>query len=141
MRKENGERGNKSVEGEGVSCKGERVGGKDQCRVVISVEANGIVEKMVGIVNDGFSAGLITKSDVANYVFVNLEKYLNDSDFKNLRSIHFDDKKVLASILKNVDGENDLPEEIKKALREHYGITEKDKKRSLKQSQISPTSI
>ena len=37
-----------------------------------------------------------------------------------------------AALLRNSGAKGDLPEEIKKALREHYGITEKEKKRSSK---------
>ena len=98
-------------------------------RVVITKDANSILESLVSRTGEGFEAGTITKSDVANYVFLNLQKFFSESDMKALRTIHFDEKKVLSSFLKS---ENDLPEELKKAIRLHYGLTEKDKKKSSK---------
>jgi hypothetical protein len=95
-------------------------------RVVITKEANESLEMAVGKVGEGFDAGTITKSDIANYIFKNLAKFFTEMDYKNLRAIHFDEKKVLGSILKS---ESDLPEELKKAIRTHYGITDKEKKK------------
>ncbi len=79
--------------------------------------------------NDGFNTGMITKSDLAMYVFLNLRKLITDSDIKNLQALHFDDRKALSSLLKNTDDISCLPEELKRVLREHYGVSEKDKKR------------
>ena len=85
--------------------------------------------------------GIITKSDLANFIFQNLENLLSDADYKKIRSLHFDDKKVLNDLLRKSDSANDLPEEIKRAIREHYGLAEKDKKRSSKaENDLSPGS-
>jgi hypothetical protein len=99
--------------------------GREQFRVVISAEANVALEAVLGTVADGFDAGAITKSDIANFVFMNLQKYLLDSDIKTLRGIHFDEKKVLSSLLKN---ESELPQDLKNAIRAHYGLMDKEKK-------------
>lgn len=48
-----------------------------------------------------------------------------------IRATHFDEKKVLGSILRNDD---DLPDEIRKALRIHFGFDDKDKKKSSRKS-------
>lgn len=96
-------------------------------RVVISKESNDSLEAVLSRCSEGFDSGSITKSDVANYVFQNLTKFFSDSDVKTLRAAHFDEKKVLGSILRNDD---DLPEDLRKAIRAHYGISEKEKKRS-----------
>lgn len=105
-------------------------GSLEQNRVVIDKDANKILEKEVLKANKGFDAGIITKSDLANYVFQHLDKFLTESDFKKLRSLHFDDKKVLSDLVRKTDDTKDLPEEIRRALREHYGLVDKDKKRS-----------
>ncbi|MFP5519534.1 MAG: hypothetical protein ACLGGX_06495 [Bdellovibrionia bacterium] len=96
-------------------------------RVVISKESNDSLEVALSRCSDGFDSGTITKSDVANYIFQNLAKFFSDSDVKTLRATHFDEKKVLGSILRNDD---DLPDEIRKALRIHFGFDDKDKKKS-----------
>ncbi|MBY0316111.1 MAG: hypothetical protein K2Q26_11360 [Bdellovibrionales bacterium] len=98
-------------------------------RVVICDEANKALEDIVTKVNVGFDSGAITKSDVANFVFQNLVKHFSDADSKALRSLHFDDKKVLSTILKS---EEDLPEDLKKAIRQHFGVAEKAPKKSAK---------
>ncbi|MGE3759089.1 MAG: hypothetical protein AB7H97_15105 [Pseudobdellovibrionaceae bacterium] len=101
-------------------------------RVVISKEANEALESALGRCTDGFDTGAITKSEVANYVFQNLNRFFQDSDVKALRAANFDDKKVLSSILKTDD---DLPDELKKAIRAHYGIADKEKKRAIRSAQ------
>lgn len=110
--------------------------GREQFRVVISGEANGALEGMLKRVTDGFESGSVTKSDLANYVFQNLQKFLSESDIKILRALHFDEKKVLGSLLKT---EDELPEDLKKAIRAHYGIIEKDKKKPAKNAFDLPT--
>lgn len=106
--------------------------GQEQFRVVITREANDCLGEAASKVNLGFEAGAVSRSDIANYVFKNLSRHFNDADVKALRTLHFDDKKVLGSILKSDEA---LPEEIRRALREHYGISEKEKKRTLRAAQ------
>lgn len=102
---------------------------KEQFRVVISREANESLEQCVAKANKGLEGGAVTRTDLAIYIFSNLSKLLTDADYKALRAIHFDEKKVLGSILKS---EEELPEDLRRALREHYGIAEPNKKRPLK---------
>jgi transcriptional regulator with XRE-family HTH domain len=66
----------------------------------------------------------LNKSDVANYIFCNLGRLLDDFDVKTLRNLHFDERKVLTSLAKNASEENQIPEPLRKALRELYGLTE-----------------
>ncbi len=100
-------------------------------RVVISKDSNEALESALDRCTEGFDSGNITKSDLANYIFQNLHRFFVEADVKNLRATHFDEKKVLGSILKT---ETDLPEELKKAIRSHFGITEKEKKRTPRSS-------
>jgi hypothetical protein len=102
---------------------------QEQYRVVISKEANWALEEVTRKVNLEFNAGLVTKSDVANYFLADFKKLISDSDVRAIRSLHFDEKKVLNSILKK---EDELPEEIKRAIRDHYGLVESPKKRGPK---------
>lgn len=96
-------------------------------RVVISKESNEALESALGRCNGDFDSGAITKSDIANYIFQNMSKVFSETDVKNLRAVHFDEKKVLGSILRT---NTDLPEELRKAIRAHYGIPDKEKKRT-----------
>lgn len=101
---------------------------QEQYRVVITKEANDCLEGAVEKVNRDLT-GAVSRSDLANYVFLNLAKLLSDADLKALRALHFDEKKVLGTILKS---DEDLPDELRRALREYYGISESGKKRSLR---------
>lgn len=100
---------------------------KEQFRVVIQPDANKNLEEVVQRVNEGFDGGEVTKSDIANYIFLQLQKLISESEIKSIRMHHFDEKKCLASILRN---ENELPEELRKAIRTHYGLLNKEKKKS-----------
>lgn len=102
---------------------------QEQFRIVINREANDHLEGTVAKVCRGFEAGAVTRTDLANYIFCNLSKFLSDADYKALRALHFDEKKVLSSIIKS---EDELPEEIRKALRDYYGLAEPNRKRSLR---------
>lgn len=121
----------------GKTSRGSRLERGDSFRVVITREANMLLEQMVAEICKGFGCD-ITKSDVANYVFSNLQKLLSESDIKLIRGLHFDDKKVLGTLLK---GEDDLPDDLRRALRAHYGLSEKEKKRTVRaQSELSTES-
>jgi hypothetical protein len=108
---------------------------EDQHRVVISKEANTALESMVSRANDGFEGGEVTKSDLANFIFINFVKSFSDSDIKTLRNLHFDEMKVLKSLLRKAGDDGALPDHLKRALREHYGLESKDRKATRKNSQ------
>ena len=103
-----------------------------QHRVVINKEANEELEKFVSKTCEGNESILLNKSDVANYVFMNLNKLLGESDMKTLRNLHFDEKRVLQMLLKQHNDGLELPIEIKRMVRDYCGVTDKDKKRSPK---------
>ena len=117
--------------GTGTKTEKQEIG---QHRVIITKEANQELETILEKIKDGNIMVEITKSDIANYVFMNLQKVLTDVDVKTLRNIYFDERKVLQGLLKQSTDGVDLPSEIKKMVREYYGLNERDKKRSSKSS-------
>ena len=111
---------------------------EDQYRVVISKELNDLLEKLVERTNDGFDGGEVNKSDIANVVLLNAAKSFSEADVRILRNLHFNERKMLRVLLRKSEDSGDLPEEVKKALRGHYGLSEQNKKRSSKaQSELS----
>lgn len=104
----------------------------DQYRVVIQKESNHALEELVRRTNEGFDGGEVTKSDIVNLLILNHSKSFSESDIKNLRLLHFDEKKVLRALLRKAGDDNDLPIEIRKVLREHFGFTDGTKRRSQK---------
>lgn len=103
----------------------------EQFRVVITRFANAGLESAVTKINSGFEGGVVSRSDIANFLFTNLERLMSESDIKILRSQHFDEKKVLQSMLKS---EGDLPEDVRRVLREHFGVSDSGKKRVVRVS-------
>lgn len=110
---------------------------REQYRVVIDSETNEMLQEMVDKSNEGFTSGTITKSNFAIYVFQNLKRFISSDDIKNLRAKHFDDRKALTDLLKLSESNVELPEEVRKFLREHSGAFEKDKKRGPKAANSS----
>lgn len=111
---------------------GSQTGVSTQFRVVINDAANKQLEAYVKQASEGNEPVNISKSDLANYIFCNLSRFLSDSDLKTLRSQHFDDRAVLKGLLKKAKDDADLPPELKRALRDYYGVSEREKKRSSK---------
>jgi 3-oxoacyl-[acyl-carrier-protein] synthase III len=105
-----------------------------QCRVVITKEANQELENLVEKIKEGNETVEITKSDVANYVFGNLNKFLSEADIKALKNIYFDERKVLQNLLKQSQEGAELPLEIKRMVRDLYGLGEQSKRRNSKNS-------
>jgi hypothetical protein len=103
---------------------------QEQYRVVINKEASEGLEKMLAKVTDGFDAGSVNKSDVANWLIQNAANSFSDSDVKAIQKLHFDERKILGAILKDSKSENKIPESVKKAIREHFGLTEGTKRRT-----------
>lgn len=112
---------------------------KDQYRVVITKDANTSLEELVTSINVGLEAATVTRSDIANYLFCNLSKFISDSDVKALRAQHFDAKKALSAMLRSAE---DLPEEVQRALRMACGISDLVRKRPSKgQGELSTDSL
>jgi hypothetical protein len=122
----------------GTNIKKRKTTDEDQYRVVISKESNDVLEKFVERTNDGFDGGEVNKSDIANAIFLGAAKTFSEADIRSLRNLHFNERKMLRAILRKSEDAGELPEEIKKALREHYGLSEQNKKRNSRaQSELS----
>ena len=115
-----------------------KAGDCTQYRVVISEEANLELEKHLKKASEGKEPVNITKSDLANYIFCNLSRFLSEFDIKTIRSLHFDERRVLQNLLHLSSYGEELPSELKRAIREHYGVVEKEKRRPLKATVILP---
>lgn len=74
---------------------------------------------------------------MANYVFNNLNNVLSENDIRQLKNIYFDERKVLQNLLKQSQDGAELPLEIKKMVRDLYGLNAKEKKRNLKNNTVA----
>ena len=107
---------------------------QEQVRVVINKEASDALESMLTKVTDGFEAGTITKSDLANWLIMITKESFGDSEVRTLRQLYFDERKILAALLRDSKDQNNIPESLKRAIRDHYGLSDHGKRRPQKES-------
>lgn len=105
---------------------------KEQFRVVIDREANEALETFVLHVNGSGENSRITKSELANYVFKNMDVFLDDADIVAMRALYFDPKKALEGILKGATSGDGLPDDLREALLKHCGIKPATKEKRAK---------
>ena len=105
---------------------------EEQFRIVINKEGNEALEVMTKRANEGFDGGEISKSAVAELILLNAVKTFSEAEIKNLRSMNFDEQKMLGALLRKSREDGTLPDEIRKALRDHFGLNEQNKKRQPK---------
>src|SRR3989338_4759078 len=102
---------------------------KEQFRVVIDRGSNEELEKVVKELKEEFEMVNITKSDVANYVFKNLERFISERERRELGHLHFDGIKALSVMMRKYKEGGEVPLEMKKMLREMSGPFPKERKR------------
>ena len=103
---------------------------QEQYRIVINKDASEVLEKLLAKVTDGFDAGSVNKSDVANWLIMNAANAFGDNEVKAIQKLHFDDRKILGALLRDSKNENKIPESVRKAIRDHYGLNESPKRRN-----------
>ena len=108
-------------------AKDEKNGDQESYRVSVSKEANAVLEEVLAKVNSGFIGGKVQKSDLANYVFMRLKDLIDDDAIKTLQAECFDDREALWKLSKN---DQEIPADLKKAIRQAYGLIESPRKRS-----------
>jgi hypothetical protein len=107
---------------------------QEQYRVVINKDASACLEKMLARVTEGFDAGSVNKSDIANWLIMNAASSFSDVGTKAIQKLHFDERKILAALLRDSKEDNKIPESVKKAIREHYGLNEGSKRKPVEKS-------
>jgi hypothetical protein len=98
-----------------------------QFRLVVGMEANESLEAAVQLVNDGFLAGSVSKSDLATYFFKNASRFLKPAELVRIRNEFFDERKALEDLIRKSEESGGLPEELKKLLKDQYRSSVEDK--------------
>jgi hypothetical protein len=98
--------------------------------VVINKEAHIALEDAVRRVGDSYEGGIIDRSGVANYVFSNLARLISEADIKAMRQLYFDETLVLNALTRKASKDGCIPEDLRRVLREHYGIIDKERRGS-----------
>lgn len=104
---------------------------KEQFRVVINAAANASIGRMLQRINDGFGAGTVSRSQLANYLFATFESQLDEAAIGEIRALYFDEMKALEYLILEASDGNPLPSALREILLSHCGFDPK-KKRSKK---------
>ncbi len=94
-------------------------------RVVISLESKSVLESLALSVNRGFVGGEVSTSDVANWLIGKARKGFSKEELGAIRAAHTDERKMLEMILEGSAKADDLPEALRKVIRELGGLAPK----------------
>src|SRR6202790_195848 len=101
---------------------------KEQFRVVIDAVANESIGRMLHRINDGFGAGTVSRSQLANYLFAAFEKMIDEALIGEIRALYFDELKALESLIRKASEGSPLPSEFREILLSHCGFEPKKKR-------------
>lgn len=93
---------------------------QNQFRVVVGKEANDALDELVGIVNEGFTAGSVTKSGLATYLFKNAHRFLKKAEISKIRAEYFDERLALENLVRESEASGKLPDDLRKLLKEQH---------------------
>lgn len=91
-----------------------------QFRLVVGKDAVVALEELLSTVNNGFTAGSVTKSDLATYLFTNAHRFLKKAEIVKIRAEFFDERVALEHLIQSSESNGKLPEELRKLLRDQH---------------------
>lgn len=103
----------KSIKQKKVKIKNENSDESTISRVVISKEADEALKILLNKVRNGYDGGHVDRSDIVNWVLLNHEKLVSDSDIRTIRSVYFDEMLALNKLVKLANQDGGLSEELK----------------------------
>ena len=106
--------------GEGETKKLRRKSGRVLHRLVLEKEPVEALDELVLKVNDGFTAGEVTRSDLAAYLLLNASRLLGKNEITKIRHAFFDERKALDHLLRESESSGQLPDEIRKLLKDQF---------------------
>ena len=71
-------------------------------KIGASTEADGVLDRMLHKINDGFTGGRVTKNDLASWIILYFEKHSLDGAIDKIRKDHFDQLAYLESVVKEM---------------------------------------
>lgn len=98
----------------------------EQFRIVVNKQANEKLEEMVEKIKQDCESVSLDRSDLANYVFMNLNKLLGEVDIKKIRNLYFDEERIVKMMARRLKMKEALSDNAKKMLRDYYDSFEKN---------------
>lgn len=108
-------------------CEGPETSGS-LIRVIISSEASRLLDDLTDIVNEGFDAGKVSRSQVLNWLLKRFSRLAGDDEIAEIRAAHFDRIAYLEVLLKRAKSTGVLPPELNAVIQVpgvHGGATKK----------------
>ena len=99
-------------------------------RITVSKEAQNALENIKDRVNDGFSGGKVNLTQMANWILLRFQNYLDEAYIKDIRAEHFDEVAMLESILKKAKESGKVPTDFKALLQKQLGLDEPTKRKN-----------
>lgn len=103
---------------------------QNQFRLVVGKLESESLDEMVGVVNEGFSAGEVSRTDLVGYLLLNAKRLLSKAEIAKIRDQFFDERKALDNLMRDSEIEGRFPEELSKILKERFRLNAQDKKAS-----------
>jgi hypothetical protein len=94
-------------------------------RVVISLDSKSVLERLALSVNREFVGGEVNASHIADWLIGKARKGFSKEELKEIRAAHTDERKILELILAGSAKADDLPEPLRKVIREMKGLAPK----------------
>ena len=98
-------------------------------RITVSKEAQNTLGTITDRINDGFNAGKVNKTQMANWILKCFLNDLNEAQIKEIRAEHFDEVAMLENILKQAKESGKVPTDFKSLLQKQFGLDEPKKKK------------
>lgn len=95
-----------------------------QFRLVLGKDAIEALEQMVSVVNTGFTAGQVSKVDLATYLFKSAHRFLKKAEVLKIRNEFFDERVALKNLIRDSETSGKLPEDLVKMLKEQHKSSE-----------------
>ena len=89
-------------------------------RLVVTKEADMVVNEITTTVNSGFEAGRATKLDVASFIILWFKEHVSDEIILNIRMQLVNDLTMLDSLIKKAKTSGNLPLELKEAMAQYF---------------------
>lgn len=91
-------------------------------RVIVSVAVRDRLQALANVVNYGFMGGEVGPTEIVEWMVGKTKKGFSAQELQDIRMAYTDEKQILEMILAGAAKASDLPEALRKAIREVSGL-------------------
>lgn len=101
-------------------------------RIFVSKETEALLNEVTATVNEGFDAGRVTRSDIANFIMAHFNENQTDADIQRIRAKYFSVVAQMEAFLKKIKNGEKVPQNVMEAITESYFGSQASNKRTKK---------